>query len=207
MRRDCNYLVQTYVGCQRRARITYHDRTPIKYFARLNVHQFCSFISLRTLKYQLCCSYKLLSLISWQPRHISVHCPIMKGHSTDCMRCTCSCFSHTSLPVAIISDNTSYFKTKLNQEFMKRLDSLYYSFTSFWQSVARRCDEHLLAQIPFVNVQRLKVMCHHVGETCPWDPSWWNTPSTWGNLHAVELTPKLACGNSQWCMNMHVHTR
>jgi transposase InsO family protein len=122
MRKLCNAFVQQCDSCQRKSRITYRDKTPITAikrtllpFSSIHVDIFRPLASP-----PLAHNYCLIAV----DNHSRYPFAIPLKHVTAKTVCDAliDIFSHTSLPTTISSDNGSVFVSKLNQEFLKRLN-------------------------------------------------------------------------------------
>jgi transposase InsO family protein len=121
MRKDCNYWVQTCVACQRKARITYRDRTPIKYIERNSIpfsHFFMDALGPLCSGPPLAMNYCLILVDNHSRYPFAI--PMRRVTARSVCDALIQAFSHTSLPVSISSDNASSFSSHLNKEFLKR---------------------------------------------------------------------------------------
>src|SRR5664279_1474065 len=122
MKTICNDFVQRCDTCQKRRRITYLDRTPIKAidrtplpFASIHIDILGPLCANRPMTHNFC----LLAV----DNHSRYPFAILMRRVTASTVCDAllDIFSHTSLPLTLSSDNASVLSSGLNREFLKRL--------------------------------------------------------------------------------------
>ena len=118
----CNDFVQRCDPCQKRRRITYLDRTPIKPidrtplpFMSIHVDVLGPLSSHKPMSYPYC-----LLAVDNHSRY-----PWIVPMKTVTAKTICNAlieiFSHSSLPLTLTSDNATVFSSSLNKEFLRRL--------------------------------------------------------------------------------------
>lgn len=122
MRKLCNAFVQQCDSCQRKSRVTYRDKTPITAikrtllpFSSIHVDIFGPLASP-----PLAHNYCLIAVDNHSRYPFAI--PLKQVTAKTVCDALIEIFSHTSLPTTISSDNGSVFVSKLNQEFLKRLN-------------------------------------------------------------------------------------